>query len=96
MFCFYYVVYNILYIFLGNAFKDAGQLEDAITCYSTAISLEPDYAEAYSNLAAVHKDSGRVVESIQLYRKALELRPDFGEAIANLTHCLVNSSSCLL
>jgi tetratricopeptide (TPR) repeat protein len=78
----------------GNAFKDAGKVEDAIACYSTAINLEPNYAEAYANLAAVHKDCGRVVESIQLYRKALELRPDFGEAIANLTHCLVSITLC--
>lgn len=76
---------------LGNAFKDAGKVEDAIACYSTAINLEPNYAEAYANLAAVHKDCGRVLESIQLYRKALELRPDFVEAIANLTHCLVSA-----
>lgn len=42
---------------IGNAFKDAGKVEDAIACYSTAISLEPNYAEAYANLAAVHKVS---------------------------------------
>jgi tetratricopeptide (TPR) repeat protein len=81
--------------YAGNAFKDAGKVEDAIACYSTAINLEPNYAEAYANLAAVHKDCGRVVESIQLYRKALELRPDFGEAIANLTHCLVSAAVLL-
>ena len=29
---------------IGNAFKDAGKIEDAIACYSTAINLEPNYA----------------------------------------------------
>ena len=62
-----------------------------MSCYNTAIKLDPNYAEAYANLAAVHKDSGRLAEAIELYRKALQLKPEFGEAIANLTHSLVGA-----
>lgn len=67
-------------------------MDVAISCYNSAIQLEPNYAEAYANLAAANKDIGKVVDAIQLYRKALDLRPDFGEAIANLIHALVRST----
>jgi len=35
---------------LGNVFKDQCELEEAIACYRKALSLNPDSAEAHSNL----------------------------------------------
>jgi tetratricopeptide (TPR) repeat protein len=34
---------------MGNALKDQGKLEEAIEAYNKALSLKPDYAEAWSN-----------------------------------------------
>jgi tetratricopeptide (TPR) repeat protein len=38
---------------LGNAFRAAGRLADAERAYRDAIALDPDYASAHANLAAV-------------------------------------------
>jgi Tfp pilus assembly protein PilF len=35
---------------LGNAFKELGQLEDAVKSYEKALSLKPDHANAHNNL----------------------------------------------
>ena len=48
---FNYFLYHYL---TGNAFKDAGKIEDAIACYSTAINLEPNYAGTLKNLFCVN------------------------------------------
>jgi tetratricopeptide (TPR) repeat protein len=36
------------------------QIEEAISCYKTAIKIKPDNAVALANLAAAYKDSGQV------------------------------------
>jgi predicted O-linked N-acetylglucosamine transferase (SPINDLY family) len=36
--------------YLGNALKEGGQLDEAMTAYRQAIALKPDYAEAHDNL----------------------------------------------
>ena len=38
---------------LGNAFKEQGCLEEAVTSYQTALDIQPDYAEVYYNLGSV-------------------------------------------
>lgn len=74
---------------MGNAYKDLGQLDNAIKCYTTAIKIRPGFADAYSNLASAYKDGGMLVEAIRCYRQALQLKPDFPDAFANLVHSLV-------
>ena len=34
----------------ANALKDQGKLDEAIEAYNKALSLKPDYADAYSNM----------------------------------------------
>lgn len=72
-----------------KAFNDGYSLQKnanysaAIDKYSQAISINPDYAEAYNNRAycykMVAKDYLRL--SGQSYDKALELKPNFVEAL---------------
>jgi hypothetical protein len=40
---------------LGNAYKELGRLDDAIKCYTAAISIKPSFADAYSNLGSAYK-----------------------------------------
>ena len=35
---------------MGNALKDQGKLEEAIEAYNKAISIKPNYADAYNNM----------------------------------------------
>ena len=60
----------------------------AIRCYTRAISINPAFADAHSNLASIHKDTGNIPEAVASYRTALKLKPDFPDAYCNLAHCL--------
>ena len=53
-------------------------------CYSEAIALNPDFAEAYTNLGSMLYKQGRLVEAIVNYSKAIELKPNLAAAYWNL------------
>ena len=44
----------------GNSQKREGDLDGAIESYEQAINIQPDYAEAYSNLGNVQKQKGEI------------------------------------
>lgn len=73
---------------LGNIHLLRQEYEIARTCFTTAISLEGNLAEAYFGLGSVAQLTGSDAESIQeLYRKAIALNPampDFHHALGNL------------
>ena len=71
---------------MGNTFKDKGRLEEALEAYKKAISLKPDYAEAYSNLGTTLQDQGKLEEAIEAYNKALSLKPDLAPVRAQKLH----------
>jgi Flp pilus assembly protein TadD len=50
-----------------------GQLEDAITQYRKAISLQKDYSEAYYNLGLALLDKGKAEEANKAAQKAYAL-----------------------
>jgi Flp pilus assembly protein TadD len=73
---------------LGNAFRDAKQLDQAVTAYRHAIQLKPDYFIARNNLGNVLCDQGMLDDGIAAYRDALRYQPDFAGAYANLGKAL--------
>jgi tetratricopeptide (TPR) repeat protein len=56
---------------MGNALKEQGKLEEAIEAYNKALSIKPDYAEAYNNMGNALKEQGKLEEAIEAYNKAL-------------------------
>ena len=57
---------------MGNALKDQGKLEEAIAAYSKALSIKPDYAEAYRNLSSIkkyEKDDNQIIQVQELYKR---------------------------
>ena len=56
---------------MGNALKDKGQLEKAIEAYTKALSIEPDFAEAYYNMGNALKDKGQLEKRRGLQQGAL-------------------------
>ena len=40
---------------MGNALKDQGKLEESLEAFKKALSIKPDYAEAYSTLVMLSK-----------------------------------------
>lgn len=67
----------------GNEHLGKGELDAAAECYREAVQLDPDYAEAYNNLAFVLIEQRRHVEAETLLDMALALKPDLGPAHLN-------------
>ena len=65
--------------------KDLGNLQEAELSLRKAIELNPDFAEAYSNLGSLLKDLGNLQEAELSLRKAIELNSDFADAYFNLS-----------
>ena len=47
-----------------------GRNNEAIICFRKALSIKPDYVEAYSNLGNLYRIEGNHDEAIACYRKA--------------------------
>ena len=54
---------------------------EAEASYRQALSIKPDYAEAYNNLGNALKEQGRLTEAEASYRQALSIKPDSAEAL---------------
>ncbi len=76
-----YNIYGIINIALGN-------WKQSVTCFSKAIKLKTDYAEAHYNLGIALDNLGQLEDAIQSYTKALELKPDFPTAHESLIRIL--------
>ncbi|WP_293089547.1 tetratricopeptide repeat protein [Okeania sp. SIO3B5] len=61
------------YINLGNTLLKHQKLTEAISCYRSAIKLNPNSAVAYQNIAEALSQTGDVEESNICYRKAIQL-----------------------
>ncbi|MBI3837377.1 MAG: tetratricopeptide repeat protein [Planctomycetia bacterium] len=68
----------------GNALAEAGNLDEAETCYRRALELRPNYVAAQGNLGNVLKNEGRLNEAAACYRRVLELKQESTEAHYNL------------
>ena len=49
----------------------------SLACCVIVVELNPNFADAHSNLASVYKDSSRLKEAVHFYRAALALKPFF-------------------
>ena len=73
---------------MGNALQEQGQLDEAIDAYDKALSLKPDYAEAYYNIGVTFKEQGKLDKALEFFEKALSSRPDYAEAYNNMGNAL--------
>jgi protein O-GlcNAc transferase len=64
----------------GYTASDAGRYQEAVTDFKTALSMKPDYAEAYNMLGFCTRKLGNVNQAFSYYEKALKLKPNFPEA----------------
>ena len=73
---------------MGIVLKEQSKLEEAIEAYTKALSINPDYAEAYNNIGAALQERDKLDEAIEAYTKAIAINPDYAEAFNNLGHAL--------
>ena len=65
-------------------FFEVGRLEEAATSYEVALHINPQLAEANSNLGLTLRDLGRLEEARDSYLKALAIDPNLAETRHNL------------
>jgi tetratricopeptide (TPR) repeat protein len=73
-----------LYNIIGVTSKDLGKLDEAISAYTKALSIKPDFADGYYNMANAFQSQGKLDEAIEAYTKALSIKPDYAEAYSNM------------
>ncbi len=52
------------------------ELDNAINAYQNAITINPDYHEAFYNLGIAYKSKGELDNAINAYQKAIAIKPD--------------------
>jgi tetratricopeptide (TPR) repeat protein len=72
------------YFRLGLAYNRAGMAEKAADAFNKAVSLKPDYAEAYHGLGVSYARAGRYEEAVEALETAVGLKPGLAEAHGNL------------
>ena len=78
---------------MGNALTRNRQIDEAIAHYKEAIKLQPDYADAYYNLASALLAKGDVNEAIAQWQKALAIWPNDSDAHIGLGNALLQKGS---
>lgn len=64
-----------LYINLGNAYCDEGNLEEAFNSYEQSLKVYPGSPDAYNNMGNIYLHKGEYQKAISLYEKALNIDP---------------------
>ena len=68
---------------MANVLMGEDRVDDAISHYSSALSLKPDYADAHDNLGVALAKKGLMPNAIEEFRQTLALDPTIGVAHFN-------------
>ena len=68
------------YLDLGNAYRQSGNIADAITVYFQAITLDRDFYPVRISLGRLLAQTGRMEEAVEQFENAARIRPDSAEA----------------
>ena len=69
----------------------AGKLQDAVTAFRAAISMDPDYADAHNNLGGVLWQMNDVTGALAEFQAAVRSNPAFAEAHNNWGSALIHA-----
>jgi tetratricopeptide (TPR) repeat protein len=72
----------LLWTLLAQALRAQGK--DAVAALRQAAALQPDNAQAYTNLGNALQDAGELEEALRAQRRALSLNPGYAEAHNNM------------
>ena len=61
-----------------------GKMESAIACWQSAISLHPEYIDAYYNMGIAQVEAGNLEDAIASFQSTIELDPSHANALYNL------------
>jgi Flp pilus assembly protein TadD len=69
---------------LGNALAARGLRQEATAQLEESVRLNPNHADAWSNLGGIYAAQGRFEEAERALRQAVRIRPDLAAARFNL------------
>lgn len=75
--------------YVGNLFRQAGDLESAREIARKACDLVPDRADLWHRHASICRETGDAEESLRAYRQAMALDPDDARALHGAARILV-------
>lgn len=70
------------YFIKGFVYKESGDTARAVSSFTTAVEMDPDYYDAYIQLGLIYGAKGNDL-AIQYYSNALKVRPGSEEALYN-------------
>jgi predicted O-linked N-acetylglucosamine transferase (SPINDLY family) len=70
--------------YLGCAYQDNLQDEDAVKCFKHLLLLDPNATKAYYNLGKIETDRGQVISAKKYFQAAMDQDPSFTEVLVNL------------
>ena len=73
-----------IHLFKGAAYDSKGMFDEAIAECKKAIAINPNYAEAHTNLGLAYYNKGMWDEAIAECKKAIAINPNSAEAHNNL------------
>jgi len=73
---------------LGDAFREAGELREAIEAYRRALDRCPDFHDIRHRLGIALRESGLPHHAVAEYRRVLRANPDYLDAAVQLGFCL--------
>ena len=50
-------------------------MDEALRAYNNAVSIKPDYYEAFNNIGNILKSQKKLDEAIEAFRKAISIQP---------------------
>ena len=74
----------ILFNIIGACYKSLGQLDAALKMFEIAVTINPNYAEAFYNLGVVARGQDDFNLAIKSYQSAISIQPNYPDAHNNL------------
>ncbi len=75
------------------AVNDQDALQQAISCFQKAITIDPAYADAHCNLGSAFLRQEQVKDAVIAYKEAIDIDPEFAQAYLNLGIVLSNTGN---
>lgn len=77
----------LVWVKLGKAYRECDMQDEALECYNKAISIDPDFPTAYSNIGTIFILRGDYQAALEKFEKALSLMStkdgDYPTVLAN-------------
>ena len=79
------------YLFLGDVYRVAGRLPEAVSAYEAMVADSPASAGGYVTLAEAYEATGRLQAAMEMYQQAVALNPAWQGSSAEVAASLAQS-----